>query len=214
MKLTTQRLQGLVQVAVPIAGSTARQRLARYIELVAQYDRTAGLTGFTTIERLLDELVVDGARLLELGLFAPGANVVDLGSGNGSPVIPLAVLNPKARYSAVESNQRKSAFLTIVAAELKLGNFSLLAMPVEQHIKVAHPAYDCVTSRAFLPPAKLFPLAKKLLCPGGEVRGFFGAEIAEVEQAAAKNGFTLAQARPYSVGESQRHLYQAVWRGD
>jgi 16S rRNA (guanine527-N7)-methyltransferase len=211
VQLNPQRLQTLIRDGVPLAGTTARQRLARYIELVAQYDSTAHLTGYTTVDRLVAELIVEGARLIDLGLLEKGSRVVDLGSGNGSPVIPLAVLNPKASYTAIESNQRKSTFLVIVGAELGLSNFNVSAMPVEQHIKTPHETYACVTSRAFMPPAKLLPLAKKLLQPGGEVRGFFGAEMAEVEQAAQRCSLRLAQVLPYTVGEATRHIYQAVW---
>ncbi len=57
-------------------------------------------------------------------------------------------------------------------------------------------------------PPKLFPLALKLLKPGGEVRGFYGAELHDVEQAAQSAGLSVVQSIAYALGESQRLIYQ------
>jgi 16S rRNA (guanine527-N7)-methyltransferase len=208
VKFNPQRALSILHAQLPQVSGALRERLAQYADLVTQYDATARLTGFTTVEQLVEELVVEGARLLELGPLAAGMRCVDLGSGNGSPVVPLAVLSPQAQFTAIEANQRKAAFLGIVATSLGLGNLRTVTTSVQQWVKELAEPYDCLTSRAFAPPAKLFPLAKKLLGPGGEVRGFFGAELGDIEQAAQAAGFGVAQAIPYAAGESQRMIYQ------
>lgn len=210
MKFNPQIALSILKAALPGTSGSAREQLARYCDLVTQYDSTARLTGYSTVEQLVEELVVEGARLLELGAYAGAMRSADLGSGNGSPVVPLAVLSPQARFTAIESNQRKAAFLGIVASSLSLANLTVVTATVQLHTQSLAQPYDCVTSRAFAPPEKLFPLARKLLGPGGEVRGFFGAEIAAVEQAAYGHGFRLAQVVAYAAGGSQRHLYRAV----
>lgn len=210
MKFNPQITLSILKAALPRTPGKAREQLAHYCGLVAQYDATARLTGCDTTEQLVEELVVEAARLLELGAFAGAARIADLGSGNGSPVVPLCVLSPQALFAAVESNQRKAAFLGIVASSLGLANLIVVTATVQTHAKGLAKPYDCVTSRAFTPPDRLFPLARKLLKPGGEVRGFFGAEIALVELAAQACGFQLAQVIPHAVGDLQRHVYRAV----
>jgi 16S rRNA (guanine527-N7)-methyltransferase len=210
VKFNPQIALSILKAGLPRTSGAAREQLARYCDLVTQYDSTARLTGYDTTEQLVEELVVEGARLLELGAFANAMRVADLGSGNGSPVVPLAVLCPRARFTAIESNQRKAAFLGLVANSLGLANLTVVTATVQLHLRSLAQPYDCATSRAFAPPAKLFPLARKLLRPGGEVRGFFGAEIATVEQAAQACGFEMAQVLTYQTGEMQRHVYRAV----
>jgi len=50
--------------------------------------------------------------------------------------------------------------------------------------------------------------AAALLKPGGELRGYSGAEMSEVEAGADRHGFTAEQVIAYTVGESHRHMYR------
>ena len=200
-----------VAEALPAAGARQQEQLARYVELVAAYSRVLNLTGFRGAEQLVEELVVEGARLFELGPLADGASAVDLGSGNGCPVVPLAVLCTEARFAAIEASQRRGAFLAIVRAELELDNLALHVQRVEEHISSGAGPYQLVTSRAFAKPGKLLALAAKLLAPRGEVRGYYGANIGEVEDAAHRAGLRLVNALPYTLGGTPRHVYALAW---
>ncbi len=157
MKFNPQRALSILKADLPQASAAVRERLAQYADLVTQYDSTARLTGFTTVEQLVAELAVEGARLLQLGPLADGARWVDLGSGNGSPVIPLALLCPQVRFTAIEANQRKAAFLGITATSLGLANLQIAAVTVQQWARQLAEPCDGVTSRAFAPPAQALP---------------------------------------------------------
>lgn len=52
--------------------------------------------------------------------------IVDIGSGNGLPGIPLAILFPKKDIVLVDSNRKKCSFLRATKSELKLQNVSIL----------------------------------------------------------------------------------------
>jgi 16S rRNA (guanine527-N7)-methyltransferase len=53
-------------------------------------------------------------------LIGDEGTLVDVGSGNGFPAIPLKVLHPGLRLVMVEASEKKSAFLWAVARELGL----------------------------------------------------------------------------------------------
>jgi 16S rRNA (guanine527-N7)-methyltransferase len=183
--------------------------LARYVELVEQYSGTLNLTGVIGGRRLADELALEALQLLQFGAFSPGTRVADLGSGNGSPVVPLAVCCPQARFTAIESRQRRAAFLSTVKAALQLDSLTVEPRRVEDVIADAAGSFDAVTSRAFAQAAMMFHYAGQLLGRGGEVRGFSGVDIAGVERAAVKAGFQGFESTGYDAGLGQRHVWRA-----
>jgi 16S rRNA (guanine527-N7)-methyltransferase len=203
-----QRLRAVLAEHGVSADEAALGRLALYLELVAQYSQALSLTGFSLEGPLLAaELVGEALRLLRLDQIAPATHVVDLGSGNGSPVIPLAALCPEGQFTAVEVRQRRAEFLRLVSAKLGLENLSVDNRRVEELAREQPRAFQLVTSRAFAPPGKLLPLASLLLAPGGELRGYLGADADALTAAAAGNGFTVDALERYTLGESTRHVY-------
>src|SRR5256885_11164174 len=50
----------------------------------------------------------------------PERNVLDFGSGGGLPAIPIAIVSPEARFTLVEVDQKKWAFLKRVVRECGL----------------------------------------------------------------------------------------------
>jgi len=183
-------------------------RLSEYLAMVAQYAPALNLTAFRGADEIKHEIGDESLRLLELGEIVDGWNCVDLGSGVGTPVVPLAISEPQANFTAVESRARRCDFLRQVVATLGLTNLRVLETRTEQLIAGAPAGFDLVTARAYAAPDVLCAHAAALLKPGGELRGYSGAEMAEVEAAAMAHGVTLEQVIAYSVGGSERHIYK------
>jgi 16S rRNA (guanine527-N7)-methyltransferase len=177
----------LVARAFPADVPFAQKQYCQYLELVWYYGEVFNLTAFKGPQELLDGLVTDSLRLLELGPVAKGAAVADLGSGNGSPVVPLAIRCPQANFTAIEANRKRSTFLQTVTASLGLANLKVAGTRVEQLVQAGR-RYDLVTSRAFAPPFDYLETALRLVRPGGEIRGFTGFECASVTRAALALG--------------------------
>jgi 16S rRNA (guanine527-N7)-methyltransferase len=105
----------------------------------------------------------------------PGAAVssfLDLGSGGGVPGLVLAVAWPAATATLLDSQQRRSRFLTEAVEELGLdGRVQVVHARAEElaHEPAHRGAYDLVTARSFGPPAMTAECAVGFLRPGGSL---------------------------------------------
>lgn len=209
MSIAPEHFARLLAGSLPGLAQAQRDRLARYLALVQDYSRVLNLTGFSAPDQLMRELVGEALRLLDLGPLPEGA-AVDLGSGNGSPVVPLAVVCPEVCFTAVESRQRRSAFLRTVQAMLGLSNLEMWSMRTEDLARARPASFDIVIARAYAKPATLLAHARLLLKPSGEVRGYAGPSLDSVSAAAGRLGFTIAAAYACDLGGPQRHVYRLV----
>lgn len=76
-----------------------------------------------------------------------GDNWLDVGSGGGMPGIPLAILFPERRFTLLDSNGKKTRFLTQVKLELKLANLDVIHSRVEEFRPPV--PFSGICSRAF-----------------------------------------------------------------
>jgi 16S rRNA (guanine527-N7)-methyltransferase len=148
------------------------ERLEVYYRLLARWNSKINLTAFPLEElsdRGIDRLLIEP---LAAARFVPESPMVwfDLGSGGGSPALPLKIVRPQARLIMVESKTRKAAFLREAVRTLELadvvvehGRFEGVA----ERLGVAGAAL--VTVRAVRVDDPLIEAASKLLAPGGRL---------------------------------------------
>jgi 16S rRNA (guanine527-N7)-methyltransferase len=91
---------------------------------------TPGATGLATLEDARRMLLEDAVRAAPL-VRAEEGPVVDVGSGNGSPGVPLAVLLPDRPFTLLEAERRKCDFLRRVTADLL--NVDVVWTRAEEH---------------------------------------------------------------------------------
>src|SRR5262245_60756251 len=96
--------------------------LTAYFELLRKWNRKIALTslpvedaGDEAIDRLLIEPVVASKFLIQ-----QRGSALDIGSGGGSPAIPLKLACPGLSLRMVESKTRKAAFLRETVRTLEL----------------------------------------------------------------------------------------------
>lgn len=202
-----EQLTVLMRVKLPTASFEQCRQLARYLNFVLEYSAVLNLTGLRDLGDLVDGLVAESLKLLEIGDIAANWQVADLGSGNGSPVVPLALLCSEAQFHAIESRERRAAFLERVRAGLHLDNLTVRLERVEDVLAAYPESFDLIVSRAFAPPDKLLPLALQLVCDGGEIRGFTGENIHELTGVAEGLGLTVERTQRYTLHTGVRHAY-------
>jgi len=146
-------------------------RLETYYRLLARWSSTINLTAFPMedlSDRALDRLLIEP---LTAARFVPDAavNWFDLGSGAGSPALPLKFARPAARLTMVESKTRKAAFLREAVRTLQLLGAVVEHARFEEVAdrEAARGRVDLVTVRAVRVDSGLLDATASLLAPGG-----------------------------------------------
>jgi 16S rRNA (guanine527-N7)-methyltransferase len=132
---------------------------------------------------------------LEIAPLLGGGPVVDVGSGGGSPGLPLATARPDLRFDLLESTRKKCDFLTLWASEFK--NVSVVCARAEEHARGAgRDAYGTALARALAPPPVAAEWCLPLVAPGGRAILFVGPSVDEaaVGRAAAELAAKLEDA--------------------
>jgi 16S rRNA (guanine527-N7)-methyltransferase len=99
----------------------------------------------------------------------------DVGSGGGSPAIPLKIIRPLASLTMVESKGRKAAFLSEVVRELNLEHTDVVQARFEKMARPFSGNAQLITLRAVSPDQALFVTAAELLEAGGHLLWFGGS---------------------------------------
>ena len=84
-------------------------RLTAFYDLLYRWNRTINLTALRDSDEAIDRLILEPVAAAKF--LPPGGRLIDLGSGGGSPAIPLALALGPTEFVLVESRARKAAFL-------------------------------------------------------------------------------------------------------
>jgi len=127
----------------------AQQKLVRYIQLIARWNKTFNLTAIRNIEEMVSKHLLDS---LVVQPYLEGSIILDVGSGAGLPGIPFAITSKDKQFVLIDSNGKKTRFLTQAKIDLKLDNVEVIHQRVEdyQPIVAGHRIYfDVITARAY-----------------------------------------------------------------
>lgn len=152
--------------------------LTTYFRLLAHWNHRINLTSLQlepptaqSIDRLLIEPLTAAA------LVRSNVSIwFDLGSGGGSPAIPLQLAKPARRLIMVESKERKAAFLREAIREVPVAGAEVEVSRIEEVAANPHNAgiADLITVRAVRMEASLIGWIQTLLRFGGQAV-LFGA---------------------------------------
>ena len=206
--MTDQSLRDAISTGATRLGielsSKQLDQLTAYWDLLERWNQTINLTAIpmqghpqASVDRLLLEPIA-AQRLMP----APPAVWYDLGSGNGSPAIPLGIVSPGLRLTMVESRTRKVAFLRDVVRSLEMSTTAVMAGRFEEVTVGRRQVADCVTVRAVRPEAGLLAACAALLRPEGRLILFWSAH--QVDELA---GFSLLESLPSPSAGSSIHAF-------
>lgn len=144
-----------------VVSDQQHQKLWQYLEALQKWNQAFNLTAIRDKKKMITHHLMDS---LAVAPFVTSELIADVGTGAGLPGIPLAILFPEKSFHLVDSNVKKTRFVTQVAHQLLLKNVEVHHQRVEQlGIKV-----DQVISRAFASLADFINVTEHLLKDGGE----------------------------------------------
>lgn len=146
-----------------------------------------GATGITDLDEARRVLLHDALRAAPLVAACAGP-VVDVGSGSGTPGIPLAVALPERSFALLEARERKCDFLSRISAELP--NVTVIQGRAEEQ---PTDTYGVALAKALAKPPVAAELCLPLVRPSGIAILWVGrtAERDRVAAVAARLGGAL-----------------------
>lgn len=141
-------------------------RFEAFTELLCRVNAHTNLTAIREVPDIIAKHYAD--CLLAEPYFPTGAAVLDVGCGGGFPSVPLAIVRPDLKITAIDSTAKKIAFVQAAAASQKIGNLNPICARVEDRsLARMKSSFDVGTCRAV---AKLSVLVE-LILPYIKVRG-------------------------------------------
>lgn len=120
------------------------QQFAALDALYREWNARINVISRKDIDSLYVNHVLHSLAIARVCEFAPGAEVLDIGCGGGFPTIPLAILFPEVRFTAVDSIGKKIKVVEAVAQGVGLRNVQAVHARVETLPRM----FDYVVSRA------------------------------------------------------------------
>jgi len=177
----------------------ALNRLARFLDLLAAWNRRSRLTGQRDLASLVRTHALDSLAPVP---YMPSTGLaIDVGSGAGFPGIVLACLRPDLEIALIESRRRRASFLREAIRAVPLPAARALEMRAEEAAtdpELAGRAAVAI-SRALRLDVFL-ALAAPLLAPRGTAIAMQTPRTAGLARALAdKHGFRLAAGHDYAL---------------
>lgn len=117
--------------------------------------------------------ILDSLALLdivqELTAHSPQPKLVDIGTGGGFPLLPLAICLPDLRLTGIDATQKKIDAIARMVSALDLRNIDLLCGRTEDLGHHFREEFDIVTARAVAPINTLLEYCSPLAKVGGFV---------------------------------------------
>ena len=193
--------QGIADMSLVLPGASI-DRLTKYLQLLVKWNRVYNLTALRDEASLVTHHVLDSLAVVE---HLPDGNVADVGSGAGLPGVPIAIACPGRAVTLIDSNNKKSAFLKQVIAELDLSHVNVVTNRVEAYQPPE--LFSTVISRAFANLAAFVTLAGHLCAADGVMIAMKGLDPGE-EVARVPPSLKIISTLPLEVPRlgASRHL--------
>jgi len=157
--LKAQLVRGCEQLHVDLPPG-AEHTLLDYIALLTKWNAAYNLTAIRVPTDMVSKHLLDSLSVLS---FLQGKQIVDVACGAGLPGIPLALACPDRRFVLLDSQAKKTRFVTHAITTLGLRNVEVVHSRAEDYRPVE--LFATVISRAFASLLDFMQLAGHLGAP-------------------------------------------------
>jgi 16S rRNA (guanine527-N7)-methyltransferase len=174
--------------------------LSTYVELLCRWNKRMNLTGLSTEQEIIDNLIADALFLHSV--IPQGKSIIDLGSGSGALAVPLAITDHTRKVHSVDKSLKKIQFQRHVKRSLGLQNLDPIHSRAED---IPSLGSEILVAKAFGSVSLILALGRLHLLNGGLaflVRG-------SGEKPSEEEGFAIESSQPYSLEKGQK-IYQLL----
>jgi 16S rRNA (guanine527-N7)-methyltransferase len=185
------------------------ESLLRLVDELEHGNTQFNLTAIRDRPGMLSKHVLDS---LSLQPYLRGEAVADVGTGAGFPGLPLAIVNPRRRFTLIEATGKKARFVEQTAKALGAANVLVVHSRAENYRPLE--LFDTVVARALSSLADFVAYAGHLCAPGGRLLAMKGKRPDDEISALPRSFRALAVHRlnvPGVIGE--RHLVELIPTG-
>lgn len=153
-----------------------RDRFTRLGPLYAEWNARVNLISRKDFEHLYERHILHSLGIAKVVQFKKGTRIVDVGTGGGFPLVPLAVLFPHCTFHGIDGIGKKIAAVQGVIQGLGLTNCTAEQVRSEDHKQ----RYDVIVSRAVTTLPEFLRMTRHLV-PKGEGKLYYlkGGELAD-----------------------------------
>lgn len=195
-------------------GTDKQGLLLDYIGLLHKWNQAFNLSAVREEGQMISRHLLDSLSLIPLiqesmPVSAPteSVQILDVGTGPGLPGIPLALNFPDARFVLLDSNGKKTRFVSQAVLELGIKNVHVENSRIESY--QCPEQLDIVVSRAFSSLADFARGCSHLSGPNTRLLAMKG-QLPVDELSALPSGWTVVRTVEVDIPgtEAQRHIIE------
>lgn len=101
-----------------------KEQFYKYFNLLVDYNNKVNLTAITDEKEVYIKHFIDS--VISYKFIPQNAYICDIGTGAGFPAIPLKIIRPDLKLLLIDSLEKRTKFLSILADELNLNNVEII----------------------------------------------------------------------------------------
>jgi 16S rRNA (guanine527-N7)-methyltransferase len=197
----------LITAYFPELTALQRERFTKLGELYAHWNARVNLISRKDFEHLYERHILHSLGIAKVVRFKQGARIVDVGTGGGFPLVPLAIMFPQCSFHGIDGIGKKIAAVQGVIEGLGLTNCSAEQVRSEDHKQ----RYDVIVSRAVTTLPEFIRMTKHLVPKGqGKLYYLKGGELAD-ELLPIKNRYRVHELSKFFEEEFLRRRRSWRW---
>ena len=205
-------MRAALEAGLVKAGQTLTERqLEQFCEfgrLLVEKNQVMNLTAITEPEAVAQLHFIDSLAVLQAA-DCKGKSIIDVGCGAGFPGVPVAIGEPTANVTLLDSLQKRMNWLKEILPGLGV-NATVVAARAEEYVAQHREQYDLATSRAVARLNILCELCLPYVKVGGKFLALKGAmtheEVDEAKKAIATLGGRVADIFEYPVADAVHRI--------
>jgi len=195
--------QGIQVLGLSLEDAVIDQLLA-YHTMLVKWNKAYNLTSVRDPAEMIDRHLIDSLSLISS---LSDEKLIDVGTGPGLPGMVIAIVRPDLQVWLLDSNGKKTRFLSQVKMMLKVDNVTVVQHRLESW--ASDMKFGQITSRAFATLSDMVSFSRHLLAENGRFLAMKGlypdAELAELPE-----DIEIMAVSPLNVPgtDGERHLVE------